>query len=298
MALLELIGFFSIILIVILVIFTIKSIKILRPYERGLIERYGKYQRTASSGITFLLPFIETLKKIDMRERVIDVPPQEVITKDNASVLVDALVYYEIFDPKLAEYNVLNFEFATTQLAQTTLRDIIGGMELDQTLISREKMNTTLTQVLDKATDKWGLRVTRVEIKKIEPPRDITDAMSKQMKAERERRAAILEAEGIKQAEILKSEGHKQAAILEAEGKAQAIQKVAEAQAQATQVIYSAIHKGMPTNDLIAIKYLETLEKMADGKATKIFLPVESSGILGSISTIGELFKKEKNEKE
>jgi regulator of protease activity HflC (stomatin/prohibitin superfamily) len=297
-------GLYPIIFALILVlIFATKAIKIIRPYEKGLIERFGKFQRTIGSGLQFIIPFIETMIKVDIREQVIDVPPQEVITKDNAAVTVDAVIYFEITDPFKVVYNVVRFEVAALKLAQTNLRNVIGEMELDETLTSREKINGALKRILDEATDKWGVRVTRVELQKIEPPRDITEAMSKQMKAERTKRAAILEAEGLKQAEILKAEGSKRGAILEAEGKAQAIEKVADAtkyreitvaqgEAKAIMNVYSAIHKGMPTEDLIAIKYLEALEKIADGRATKIFLPMETSGILGSIGGVAEIFKE------
>ncbi|HIE34376.1 MAG TPA: SPFH/Band 7/PHB domain protein [Candidatus Altiarchaeales archaeon] len=290
--------------LILVLIFATKAIKIIRPYEKGLIERFGRYQRTVDSGLQFIIPFIEKMIKVDLREQVIDVPPQEVITEDNAVVTVDAVIYFEVTDPFKVVYNVARFEVAALKLAQTNLRNVIGDLELDETLTSREKINADLRKILDDATDKWGVRVTRVELQKIEPPRDITDAMSKQMKAERTKRAAILEAEGIKQSEILKAEGSKQAAILEAEGRAQAIQKVADAtrykeiaiaegQAKAIMNVYSAIHKGMPTDDLIAIKYLETLQKVADGRATKIFLPIETSGILGSIGGIAEIFKED-----
>lgn len=293
-----------IILIVIVFVLAFKSVKILRPYEKGVVERFGKYQRTVTSGLIFMIPFIESIRKVDLREQVVDVPPQEVITKDNTVVIVDCVIFYEVTDPFNAVYNVVNFYQAITKLAQTNLRNIIGDLELDQTLTSREMINTHLREVLDEATDKWGTRVVRVEIQRIEPPTDIVDAMSKQMKAERMKRAAILEAEGYKQSEIKKAEGDKQAAILEAEGQAEAIKKVAEAQkyeeiaiaegqAEATIDVYEAIHKGNPTNDLIAIKYLEALEKVADGNSTKIFLPAEMSGILGSIGGIAELFNDE-----
>jgi len=294
-------GIFAVGLFVL--VFAASSIKIIRPYEKGLIERLGKFQRTANSGLTLILPFLEKMIKVDVREQVIDVPPQEVITEDNVVVTVDAVIYYEITDPFRVVYNVARFQIAALKLAQTNLRNLVGDLELDETLTSREKINVELRQILDDATDKWGVKVTRVEIQKIDPPKDITEAMSKQMKAERTKRAAILEAEGIKQSQILKAEGLKQSAILKAEGDAQAIQKVADAtkyeevtiadgEAQAIMNVYSAIHKGMPTGDLIAIKYLETLTKMADGRSTKIFLPVESSGILGSLGGIGELFKE------
>ena len=289
-------------IIIIIVVIAFTSIKILRPYEKGVVERFGKYQRTVESGLVFIIPFIENITKVDLREEVVDVPPQEVITKDNTVVVVDCVIFYEVTDPFNAVYNVVNFYQAITKLAQTNLRNIIGDLELDQTLTSREMINAQLREVLDEATDKWGTRVVRVEIQRIEPPTDIVEAMSKQMKAERMKRAAILEAEGYKQSEIKKAEGDKQAAILEAEGKAEAIKRVADAdqyqeiavaegQAKAILNVYNAIHEGNPTNDLIAIKYLESLEKIADGNSTKIFLLSEMSGILGSVGGIAELFK-------
>ena len=285
----------EIVLIVIaVVIFIIAStgLKIIRPWQKGLVERLGKYQRTADSGLTLIIPFLEKLIKVDMREQVVDVPPQGVITKDNVVVEVDAVVYYEVTDPVKVTYNVVNFFTAATKLAQTNLRNLVGDMALDESLTSREVINTQLRQILDDATDKWGTKVTRVELQRIEPPTDVTDAMHRQMKAERDRRAMILEAEG-----------QKKSAILKAEGEAEAIKKVADAskyekltvakgEAEAINTVYKAIHEGNPTNDLIAIKYLEALQKMADGKATKVFLPYEASGILGSIAGIGELLKE------
>lgn len=301
--------FTIIIILLVLFVFALKGLKILRPYEKGVVERLGKYQRTVTSGLVTIIPFIETIKKVDMREQVVDVPPQEVITKDNTIVIVDCVIFYEVVDPFNAVYNVVDFYQAITKLAQTNLRNIIGDLELDQTLTSREMINTQLREVLDEATDKWGTRVVRVEIQRIEPPKDIVEAMSKQMKAERMKRAAILEAEGYKQSEIKKAEGDKQAAILEAEGKAESIKKVADAnkyqeiaiaegEASAILNVYKAIHEGNPTNDLLAIKYLDSLQKIADGKATKILLPMETSGILGSIAGIGELFKQDKSSPE
>lgn len=296
-----------ILIIVILIIIGLKSVKILRPYEKGVIERLGKYSRTAESGVVLLIPFIETIQKVDLREQVVDVPPQEVITKDNTVVVVDCVIFYEVVDAFNAVYNVVNFYHAITKLAQTNLRNIIGDLELDETLTSREMINAELREVLDVATDKWGSKVVRVEIQKIEPPQDIVEAMSKQMKAERMKRASILEAEGYKQSEITRSEGDKQAAILEAEGKAESIKKMAEADKQAEilkaegeaiaiEKVYNAIHNGNPDDGLIAIKYLESLEKIADGKSNKVFLPLESSGVLGSVAGIAELFKQEKKE--
>ncbi len=296
------------IILLVLLIIAIKGIKILRPYEKGVVERLGKYQRTVESGLVVIIPFIETIRKVDLREQVVDVPPQEVITKDNTVVVVDCVIFYEVVDPFNAVYNVVNFYQAITKLAQTNLRNIIGDLELDQTLTSREMINTQLREVLDEATDKWGTKVVRVEIQRIEPPKDIVEAMSKQMKAERMKRAAILEAEGYKQSEIKKAEGDKQAAILEAEGKAEAIKKVADAdkyqeiaiaegEAKAILHVYGAIHEGDPTNDLIAIKYLESLQKIADGQATKLFLPVEATGILSSIAGISEVLNDENRTK-
>lgn len=269
------------------------GLKIIRPWQKALVERLGKYQRTVGSGLTVIIPFMEILKKVDMREQVHDVPPQAVITKDNVVVEVDAVVYYEVTDPIKVTYNVVDFYAAATKLAQTNLRNLIGDLALDDSLTSRETINTHLRQILDDATDKWGTKVTRVELQRIEPPADVTEAMHRQMKAERDRRAMILEAEG-----------QKRSAILKAEGQAEAIKKVADAnkyqkltvakgEAEAIETVYGAIHKGRPTNDLIAIKYLEALQKIADGKATKVFLPYEASGILSSIAGIGEILKKQ-----
>jgi regulator of protease activity HflC (stomatin/prohibitin superfamily) len=288
------------------VFFIANSVKIIRQYEKGLVETLGKYTGTRDSGANIIIPMFQRVLKVDMRERVIDVPPQSVITKDNVSVVVDAIIYFQVTDPVKVVYNIEDFALAALKLAQTNLRNVIGDMELDSTLTSREKINTQLRVVMDEATDKWGVKVTRVEIQKIDPPRDITDAMSKQMKAEREKRANILEAEGLRQAAILKAEGAKQAIILDAEavkekqvleatGEAEAIRKVAEAEKYKVEVVYNAIHEGRPTNDLIAIKYLEALGKVADGQATKIFLPLETAGVTASIGGIAELFKNGEN---
>ena len=283
-----------VLIIIAAVVFVVvaSGIKIVRPWEKGLIERLGKYQRTADSGLTIIVPFLERMLKVDMREQVVDVPPQAVITQDNVAVEVDAVIYYEVTDPVKVTYNVAHYYTAATKLAQTNLRNLVGDMALDETLTSREVINTKLRQILDDATDKWGTRVTRVELQRIEPPRDVTEAMHRQMKAERDRRAMILEAEG-----------HKQSAILKAEGQAEAIKKVADAnkyqkltvakgEGEAIETVFGAIHKGKPTNDLIAIKYLEALQGIADGKATKVFLPLEASGVLGSIAGVGELLKE------
>lgn len=290
-------------LAIVLVVYVSTAIKIVRPYEKGIVERLGRYQRTYDSGLHIIFPFVDKLTKVDMRENVVDVPAQEVITKDNVVVTVDAVVYYEATDPVKLIYNVANFYMAATKLAQTNLRNVIGEMQLDESLTSREKINAALREILDDATDKWGVRVVRVELQRIEPPVDVTEAMHRQMKAERTRRALILEADGDKQAAITRAEGSKQAKILEAQGQAQAIREVAEAEkfqkialaegeAHATRNVFGAIHDGNPTNDLIAIRYLEALKAIADGPANKIFLPVEISSVMSSIGGIAELFKK------
>ncbi len=292
----------SVILFGLLVFVAFRIFRILRPFEKGLIERFGKYNREATSGLNIVIPGIERLIVVDMREQVIDVPPQEVITKDNVTITVDAVIYYEPTDPKKLVYNVGDFITAATKLAQTNLRNVIGDLELDAALTSRETINTSLKIILDEATDKWGTRVVRVEIQRIDPPQDVQDAMNKVMKAERDRRAAVTEAEGEKRAAILTAEGERQSQILSAEGEAEALKAVADAQkyekiaiadgeSEAIQKVFDAIHKGDPTNDLIAIKYLESLEKVANGKATKIFLPADLSATLGSIGAVAELFK-------
>ncbi len=298
-----------IVIVFFLFIWAVLGLKIVRPYQRGAVERLGKYQRLVQPGLNFIIPFLERLIKVDMREQVVDVPPQEVITKDNATVTVDAIVYYEVTDPVKVLYNVANFRLATIKLAQTNLRNVIGDLTLDESLTSRERINAKLRDVLDEATDKWGAKVTRVELQRIEPPGDVTEAMHRQMKAERDRRAIVLEAEGVRQAAILKAEGEKQARILEAEGQAAAIQRVADAEkyklltvaegeAQAIERVYGAIHKGNPTRDLITIKYLEALAKMAEGKATKMFIPYEASGVLSALAMIADVLKEKAGEKD
>ena len=277
--------------------------RIVRPYEQGLIEFLGKYKRTVSPGLRFVIPFVQRMLKVDMREQVVDVPPQEVITKDNVVVTVDAVIYFEATDPVKLKYAVGNFILAITKLAQTNLRNVVGDLQLDAALVSREIINSKLRQILDDATDKWGTRVVRVEIQRIEPPPDVTDAMHRQMKAERSRRAVVTEAEGEKRSAILKAEGVKESAILRAEGEAEAIMRVADAdkyqkltvaegEGQAIERVFLAIHNGDPTDDLIAIRYLEALQGIANGQATKIFLPLDTSGLLGSVAAIGEMFKE------
>lgn len=307
-----------IVLCIILFIFTATGVKIIRPYQRGLVERLGRYKATVNPGLRIIFPFFEKLTPIDMRERVVDVPPQEVITEDNVVVSVDAVVFYEATDPRRLVYNVANFLVAVTKLAQTNLRNVIGDMQLDEALTSREIINARLRDILDDATDKWGTKVVRVEIQRIDPPPDVVDAMHHQMKAERTRRAVVTEAQGSreaavtratgeKQAAILSAEGRRQSQILEAEGQAEATRAVADAErfrritvaegeAEATKLVYQAIHEGRPTNDLIAIKYLEALQKMADGQATKIIVPAESAGFVGALAGMAAMLKGEGNE--
>jgi len=230
-------GFFALSIVVfIALVMVARSARIVSQYEKGLVMRLGKYRATVDSGLTFLVPMIESLIKVDMRERVINVEPQKVITKDNVGVTVDAVIYYRISDPVKATFEVQNFAYAATTLAQTNLRNLIGDKSLDETLTARDTINTNLRNVLDEATNTWGVKLTRVEVQKIDPPADITEAMSRQMKAERDKRAQILEAEGVKQSQILQAEGSKQSSILKADGEAQARILQANAEAKAIEV--------------------------------------------------------------
>ncbi len=289
---------------VLVVVYVALAVRIVKQHEQGLVERFGRFKSLRDPGLQFIVPFIDRLRRVDMREIVVDVPPQEVITKDNVVVTVDAVVYYQATDPQKLVYNVQNFVLAATKLAQTNLRNVVGDLDLDDALTSRERINAQLREILDEATDVWGTKVVRVEIQRIDPPADVTQAMHRQMKAERDRRALVTEAEGEKRSQILQAEGVKQARILEAEGQAEAIKQVAEAEkfqkltvaegeGQAIERVFQAIHNGNPDEELIAIRYLETLQGVANGNATKIFLPMEMSGILGSIGAIGEMFNND-----
>jgi regulator of protease activity HflC (stomatin/prohibitin superfamily) len=237
-------GAFFTILLVVFVVFALITIaraaRIVKQYEKGIILRFGKFHALANSGLTFIMPFTDSIVRVDMREQVISVPPQKLITKDNVTVEVDAVVYYKVVDPVKSQFEVQDFGYACTTLAQTNLRNLIGDRTLDETLVARDMINSNLRHVLDEATNNWGVKATRVEVQKIEPPRDITDAMSRQMKAEREKRAAVLEAEGIKQSQILQSEGKKQSEILKAEGDAQARITRANAEAEAIKTVSTA----------------------------------------------------------
>lgn len=242
-----------------------KSFRIVKQYEKGLVIRLGKYHSTADSGICFLMPFIDTLIAVDMRERVIEVQPQKVITKDNVLVVVDAVIYYKVVDPVKAEFEVANFNYAATTLAQTNLRNLIGDKTLDETLTARDTVNASLRTILDEATNPWGVKVAKVELQKIEPPPEIVDAMSKQMRAEREKRASILEAEGLRQADILKAEGEAQARLLKADAEARSVKMVAEA-AEASF-----------TPRAEELRRLEVAEKVFSNSSTKFVIPADSS---------------------
>ena len=277
--------------IIAIVVFVVafRSIRIVQPYQKGVIERLGRYQRTVQPGLTLIIPFVDGIQKVDMREQVVDVPPQEVITKDNVVVTVDAIVYFEATDPIKLVYNVADFYNAATKLAQTNLRNVVGELELDAALTSRDHINTRLREVLDEATDKWGVRVVRVEIKRIDPPADITQSMHQQMKAEREKRAAILESEGDRQSQILSAEGQAEAVKRVADAERYKLEVEATGQGNAITTVFNAIKDAEPDDKLIAIQYLETLKVMANGEATKIFLPYEATGVLGALGGVKEL---------
>jgi len=234
-------GFLLLVVVLFIALISLaRSARVVAQYEKGLVLRLGRYRSTVDSGLTFLVPVIEDMIKVDMRERVINVEPQKVITKDNVSVIVDAVIYYRIIDPVKATFEVQNFSYAATTLAQTNLRNLIGDKSLDETLTARDTINANLRNVLDEATNTWGVKVTRVEVQKIDPPADITEAMSRQMKAERDKRANILEAEGVKQSQILQAEGVRQSEILKAEGDAQARILRASAEAKAIELVSNA----------------------------------------------------------
>jgi len=282
-------------IIIIALIIGAKSVIIVHQANAVIVERLGQFSRKLEPGLHVIVPFIEAVRKVvDLREQVWDYPSQDVITKDNVAVKIDNVMYYMITDPVKSVYEVQDVDQAILKLSQTTIRDICGNLTLDELLTSRQVVNEKLRSVVDKATDPWGIKVTRVELKAINPPPEILEAMTKQMKAERDKRALILESEGVKQSAILKAEGEKQAKILSAQGEAQAIITVAKARADAVRVYFDGIHQGNPTKDVIAIQYLNTLEKVSQGTATKIFLPYESSAILGSLGTIKEIFVSDK----
>ncbi len=297
------------IILIFVAIFIIKGLRIVPQAETMVIERLGKYHKTLSSGVNIIVPifdrpreiewkFVQVLPdgrtivrrerttKIDLRETVYDFPRQNVITRDNVVIEINALLYFQITDPVKAVYEIANLPDAIEKLTQTTLRNVIGEMDLDETLSSRDVINRKLRAILDEATDKWGVKINRVELQDINPPQDIRDAMEKQMRAERDRRARILEAEGFREAEIKRAEGTRQAKILAAQGEAEAIATVAKAIGDS---------KGDPTQYLIAMRYLETLKEMVSGKGDKVvFLPYEATGILSSLGGIKEMLQQRK----
>ena len=284
-------------LVVLLIIIVIANIKIVPQAHAYIIERFGGYHTTWGVGLHVKILFIDKIaKKVNLKEHVVDFPPQPVITEDNVTMQIDTVVYYQITDPKLFTYGVERPMMAIENLTATTRRNIIGDMELDETLTSRDTVNTSMRSILDEATDPWGIKINRVELKNIIPPREIQDAMERQMKAERERRESILRAEGEKKSAILMAEGEKEAAILRAEAKKQAAIKEAEGQAEAIITVQKAVAEGIrqinmadPCDAYIAMKSLESFEKAADGKATKIIIPSNIQGIAGLASSVKEI---------
>jgi regulator of protease activity HflC (stomatin/prohibitin superfamily) len=262
-----------------------RTVRIVPQQTALIIERLGRYSRTLEGGIHFLIPFVDKVRaNVDLREQVVSFPPQPVITSDNLVVNIDTVIYYSVIDAKSAVYEIANFIQGIEQLTVTTLRNVIGSLDLEQTLTSRDQINGQLRGVLDEATGKWGIRVNRVELKAIDPPMSVQESMEKQMKAERERRAVILNAEGVKQSQILTAEGEKQSQILRAEGSAQARVLEAQGQARAIQQVFEAIHRGKPTQKLLAYQYLQVLPQIARGDANKMWIiPSELTDALKGI---------------
>jgi len=273
--------------VAVLVLFALaRTVRIVPQARAGVIERLGRYQRTLNPGLAIVIPFVDRLRPlIDLREQVVSFPPQPVITEDNLVVNIDSVIYFQVTDAKAASYEIQNYIQAIEQLTVTTLRNVIGGLALEKTLTSRDEINNQLRGVLDEATGKWGIRVNRVELKAIDPPASIKDTMEKQMRADREKRAAILQAEGIKQSQILTAEGEKQSAILKAEGQKQAAILSAEGQSKAIETVFKAIHEGNPDPQLLAYQYLQVLPQIAQGDANKVWvIPSELTRALGGIS--------------
>ena len=297
------------ILLVIILIIAFSSIKIVKQAEVYIIERLGKFYKVADAGLTIIIPFFDHVRSVvSLKQQTMDVPPQGVITKDNVTITIDTVVFYQITDPAKAVYEIQNLKKGIEYLAITTIRDIVGKMDLDETFSSRDGINTQLRVVLDEATDRWGCKIDRVEIKDITPPADIRDAMEKEMNAERNKRALILESEAQRQSAITIAEGKKQAAILEADadreaqirraaGEAQAIKEVAEAKAQEIHMVYEAIKQSSPDEKLVQLKSLEALKEVANGEANKIFIPFEATNVLASLGAIKDVMTDKKDEK-
>jgi len=297
---------FFIILLVIAVIVAIKTIKIVKQSEVYIIERLGKFHKIADAGLTIIIPFIDQVRSVvSLKQQTMDIPPQGVITKDNVTITIDTVVFYKITDPAKAVYEIQSLKKGIEYLAITTIRDIVGKMDLDETFSSRDGINAKLRVILDEATDRWGCKIDRVEIKDITPPADVRDAMEKQMNAERNKRALILEAEAQKQSAVTIAEGKKAAAILEAEadrearirraaGEAQAIKAVADAKAEEIAKVYNAIKASNPDDKLVQLKSLEALEEVAKGEANKIFIPFEATSALSSLGAAKEMFTDKK----
>ena len=289
-----------IIFIAFIVLLLYKSIKVVRQSEVYIIERLGKFHKAADAGLTIIVPFIDTVRSIvSLKQQTMDIPPQEVITSDNVTITIDTVVFYKVVDPAKAVYEIQSLKKGIQYLSITTIRDIVGKMELDETFSSRDSINTKLKDILDEATDQWGCKVDRVEIKDITPPPDIKDAMEKQMNAERNKRALILQAEGERQSAITLAEGRKEAAILDAEadreskirratGEADAIKQVAAAKAKEIQMVYDAIKDADPDEKLVQLKSLEALEEVAKGDANKIFIPFEATSTLAGLGAMKE----------
>ena len=294
------------ILLVIILIIAFKSIKIVRQSEVYVIERLGKFHKIADAGLTIIVPFFDRVRSVvSLKQQTMDIPPQGVITKDNVTITIDTVVFYQVTDPAKAVYEIQSLKKGIEYLSITTIRDIVGKMDLDETFSSRDGINTQLRAILDEATDRWGCKIDRVEVKDINPPADIRDAMEKQMNAERNKRALILEAEAQKQSAVTIAEGNKQAAILTAEadkeaqirraaGEAEAIRQVADAKAQEIQMVYDAIKKANPDDKLVQLKSLEALEEVAKGDANKVFIPFEATSALGSLGAIKEVMTDDK----
>ena len=282
------------VLLLFVVLVIVRAVRIVPQAQTGIVERLGRYNRTLEPGLHFLIPFLDKLRRplVDMREQVVTFQPQPVITQDNVTISIDTVFYFTITDPFRSTYEVANLLVAVEQLTITTLRNVIGSLSLEEALTSRDKINSDLRIVLDEATERWGIRVNRIELKSIDPPATIQEAMEKQMRAERDKRVAILQAEGAKQSAILRAEGDREANILSAEGEKQAKVLRAQGEADATRATFQAIHDGKPTPELLAYQYLQALPKVADGQGmTLMMIPSDAMPAMGAVSALGAGFQ-------